>query len=154
MIHHLIFTDTFFVDLVMPFYLLIDGLLSLGFYMPYTKEIHYTSDLLIKIYGYAFSTIFIAKLLSKLDWKSSKQSLVNNLTLIIFCLCIVEIFLFYICGAIALTEILSTFFGVKSFLLMLIIQISSLVLLAPVIAIAGVGAYLGFGKVATQFFKH
>jgi hypothetical protein len=152
MIHHLIFTDTFFVDLVMPFYLLIDGLLTLNFYQPYANlNMNTASDLLLIIYGYVFSIIFLLKVSSNIDWKFNKQSLINNFLFLITVIFLVEISIFYICSFIALTEILSTFFSVESFLIMLLIKISSLVLLAPFIAVVGIGAYLVFKKVTARF---
>lgn len=142
MIHHLLFSDTFFVDTLFPFYLLIDTLFGFGFYQPYTNEIHYTSDLLLKIYGYAFSSLFLYKIFSMFKWEPNKRVFFDNITLVLIFTGIVELLLIWFCSAGASTSLIMNFFESNNLFLFLLMYFLSTLLFTPVIAFFGVAGFL------------
>jgi hypothetical protein len=145
MIHHLLFADTFFVDLLMPFYLLIDSLLNIGFYKPYLNLTNHLNGLVTLAYGYIFSAYFFYKIFSSIDWKFSKKATIDNLVTILLYVAMVEVFLIYFCGAIALSDLLVLFFNAKNPLATFSLILLSFVMLAPIISAVGI---IGF-----HFFK-
>jgi hypothetical protein len=146
MIHHFLFADTFFVDSVAPFYLLIDSLFNIGFYQPYSNESSSLGGLIFKSYGYIFSIVFLVKAFSLLNWRLSKSSLIENLAYSLIIIMGVELFLIYICGAIALSDVIKIFFQVENPLVEWTLIIFSMLLISPVLALAVVMLFSLFKK--------
>ena len=146
MIHHLLFADTFFVDSIMPFYLLVDSLFNIGFYKPYFNLTHHLNGLVFLAYGYIFSACFLYKIFSSIDWKFSNKAVIGNLVTIFLYVSIVEVLLIYFCGAIVLSDMLAMFFSVKNSLMSFLLTLSSFVILAPIISALGIAGFHFFKK--------
>ena len=145
MIHHLLYSDTFFLDALFPIYLIWDSVFGFNFYQPYATPLPLWlpwnefpwGDLIFKIYGYSISMMFMSfpifLIQEALKDKFDKKNILISLGVLAVYLVAWEVFLIYfstyqvIYGL--LTDLFPTGFGLLAFLVGMFIVLPLLIFL-------------------------
>ena len=108
MIHHLLFSDTFFLDALFPIYLIWDAVFGFNLYQPYAKPlpIWLRTDefpwgmVFFQTYGYLMSFAFtvylpLVPVRNTLKSKFNKKIFLSNIWLLFIYIALIEVFLIY-----------------------------------------------------------
>ena len=145
MIHHLLFSDTFFLDALFPIYLIWDSFFGFNFYQPYAEPLPIWlpwnefpwGDLIFKIYGYSLSMIYMSfpifLIQEVLKDKFDKKNILISLGVLALYLVAWELFLVYF-GTYQviyrlLIDLFPTGFGLLAFLMGVFIVLPLLIFL-------------------------
>lgn len=145
MIHHLLFSDTSFLDALFPIYFIWDSVFGFNFYQPYAKPlpIWLRTDefpwgmLIFYTYGYLMSfafTVYLPLVLFGDTIKSNfnKKIFFSNIWLLVIYIALVEVFLIYFSTWLIIYDFLANLFPSGYGALAIVV---GLFLLAPLIVL-------------------
>jgi hypothetical protein len=145
MIHHLLFSDTFFLDALLPIYLIWDSVFGFNFYQPYAEPLPIWLPwdefpwgvLIFYIYGYGISMLYVSfpiyLIQEVLKDRFDKKNIFRSFAVLALYLVAWEVFLIYfgtyqvIYGL--LIDLFPTGFGLLAFLMAIFIVLPLLIFL-------------------------